>query len=92
MTAARAHLWATVALAALVGAELLVRLAHVSPTVTTLALGALALTNFAGVVAFHMRLRAEPRGTKLLFVLPLLLPLGFAVALVLEALGRGINP
>lgn len=92
MTSVRAHLIAFVALAALVGAELALKYAHVARAGTAVALGALALANFGGVVAFHMNLRREPRALRLLFVLPLVLPALFAVALVADAAGHGVRP
>jgi hypothetical protein len=92
VTAVRGHLLASLALAALVGVELVIKYAHVAGTATCLALGGLALANFGGVVAFHMNLRQAPRPLRLLFVLPLALPALFAVALVAEATGHGVRP
>lgn len=92
MSAARAHVVAFVALAALVAGELAVKRAHLSPRLTALLVGALALANFAGVVAFHMNLRAEPRRLKWLFVVPLAFPALFAVALVADAMSHGLRP
>jgi hypothetical protein len=92
MAPARAHVIAFVALAALVAGELTLKRAHLSPALTALLLGALALANFGGVVAFHMNLRSAPRGLKLLFVVPLVFPAAFAVALVADAMGHGIRP
>jgi hypothetical protein len=92
MPSVRAHVIAFFALAALVAAELALKRAQVSPSVTALLLGGLALANFAGVVAFHMNLRTAPRGLKLLFVVPLVFPALFAVALVADAMAHGVRP
>ena len=56
------------------------------------ALGLAAAAGFAAVVAFPMRLRREPRAVKLVFMLPLALPILFTVALVADALQQGIRP
>lgn len=92
MTPARVHLAVFGMLAALVGAELALSYAHVSRPLTLAALLALAAAGFAGVVAFHMNLRAAPRGLKVLFVAPMFFPVVFAVALLLEAWARGVRP
>ena len=92
MSNVRAHVLAFLALAALVGAELALKYAHVARAATVLALGVLALANFAGVVAFHMNLRHERRPLRLLFVLPLALPALFAVTLVADAIAHGVRP
>lgn len=92
MSPARAHLASFIVLAALVGAELALAHAHLARGPTLVALGALALVGFAGVVGLHMNLRAEPRALKLLFVLPLVYPVLFAVAVVAEAFHRGLRP
>lgn len=93
MSNARLHLAVSVALAALVGLELALAFAPVPRPLARAGLLALAAAGFAGVVAFHMHLRTEPRGLKLLFVLPFVFPVGFAVAIVLEAwLPRGLTP
>lgn len=89
MSSARAHVLVFVGLAALVGAELALAYAHVSRGLTLAVLLALAALGFSCVLAFHMQLRAEPRGIKLLFVLPMFFPVVFAAALVLEAWARG---
>jgi hypothetical protein len=92
MSPARTHLIAFVVLAALVAAELALRALHLPPALTLATLGALAVANSAGVVAFHMNLRREPRATRLVFVAPLILPLLFAVAVVADAAQQGIRP
>jgi hypothetical protein len=55
-------------------------------------LGAAAAAGFAAVVAFAMNLRKEPRAVKVVFVVPLALPILFVVALVADALTRGPRP
>jgi hypothetical protein len=92
MTAARAHVLAFVALAALVGAALALRFVHLPRAITVVGLGALAVACFAGVIAFQMNLRSESRAVKLIFLLPLVLPLFFAVAVVADAIHPGVRP
>lgn len=55
-------------------------------------LGVVAAGGFLAVVFFAMNLRAERRAVKVMFVLPLALPILFIVALVADALHRGIRP
>ena len=63
----------------------------VSPAVAV-GLGVVAAAGFAVVVALPMKLRDEPRAVKVVFVLPLTLPLLFTVALVADAIVRGARP
>jgi len=68
---------------------------YLAPAVSTpvaIALGVAAAAGFAAVVAFPMKLRAEPRAVKVVFVLPLALPILFTVALVADAIVRGARP
>ena len=67
-------------------------LAPVVPTSGAVALLAAAAAGFAAIVFFPMNLRREPRAVKVIFVLPLVLPILFTVALVADAAGRGIRP
>ncbi|MDB4971112.1 MAG: hypothetical protein JWN44_6801 [Myxococcales bacterium] len=92
MSTARAHLVATLALAALVAGELALHAAHVARAPTRVALGLLAVAGFAGVVVFHMKLRAERRWVRILFTSPLGLPILYAVTLVADVWTRGIRP
>lgn len=68
---------------------------YLAPAVSTpiaVALGVAAAAGFAAVVVFAMNLRGEPRAVKVVFVLPLALPILFVVALVADALTRGVRP
>ena len=67
-------------------------LAPAVPTPAAIALGVAAAGGFAAVVFFAMNLRREPRAVKVVFMVPLALPLAFVVALVADALGRGVRP
>lgn len=58
--------------------------------VVALAVGAAA--GFGALVAFAMNLRSEPRAVKVIFVLPFAFPVLFTVALVADALAKGIRP
>lgn len=60
--------------------------------VAVVALAAGAAAGFGAVVAFAMNLRSESRAVKVIFVLPLVLPISFTVALVADALAKGIRP
>ena len=91
-SSARAHVFAAVALAALVAAALGLRAAHLARLPAQLALGALAAAGFGGVVAFHMDLRSEPRWVRILFAVPLAFAVLFAVSLVADAWSRGLRP
>jgi len=62
------------------------------PTAAAIALGFAAAAGFAAIVFFPMNLRGEPRAVKVVFVLPLVLPILFTVALVADAATRGIRP
>jgi hypothetical protein len=62
------------------------------PTAAAVALGLAAAAGFAAIVFFPMNLRGEPRAVKVVFVLPLVLPIVFTVALVADAATRGIRP
>ena len=62
------------------------------PTPAAAALGAVAAAGFAAVVFFAMNVRREPPAVKVVFVLPLVLPVAFVVALVADALGHGVRP
>ena len=85
MSNARHHLVVSLVLAVLVGLELGLAYAPLPRAVARTALLVLAAAGFSAVVAFHMHLGTEPRGLKLLFVLPLAFPIGFGAAIVLEA-------
>lgn len=68
---------------------------YLAPAVSTpiaVALGVAAAAGFAAVVVFAMNLRSESRAVKVVFVLPLALPILFVVALVADALTRGARP
>ncbi len=68
---------------------------YLAPAVSTplaAVLGVAAAAGFAAVVAFPMKLRKESRAVKVVFVLPLALPVLFIVALVADALTRGVRP
>lgn len=67
-------------------------LAPAVPTAVAVVLGVVAAAGFAAVVVFAMNLRKEPRAVKVVFVLPLALPVLFVVALVADALVRGARP
>jgi len=67
-------------------------LAPAVPTAAAVALGLAAAAGFAAIVFFPMNLRGEPRAVKVVFVLPLVLPIVFTVALVADAATRGIRP
>jgi cytochrome c oxidase subunit 3 len=56
------------------------------------AIGVAAAAGFATFVLFAMNLRGERRAVKVGFVLPLALPILYTVALVADALGRGLRP
>jgi cytochrome c oxidase subunit III len=58
--------------------------------VVAVAIGAAA--GFAAAIAFAMNLRSEPRAVKVMFVVPFAFPILFTVALVADALRRGIRP
>jgi hypothetical protein len=93
MSNARLHLVVSIVLAALVGLELALSYAHLPRPLTLAGLLVLAAAGCCGVVAFHMHLGSEPRGLKLLFVLPFVFPIGFGAAIVLEAWAqRGLTP
>jgi heme/copper-type cytochrome/quinol oxidase subunit 3 len=62
------------------------------PTIAGVAIGVAAAAGFAAVVFFAMNLRREPRAVRVVFVLPLALPVSFIVALVADALARGMRP
>jgi heme/copper-type cytochrome/quinol oxidase subunit 3 len=61
-------------------------------TAAAVALGVAAACGFFAIVFFAMNLRRERRAVKLMFVLPLAFPVLFVVALVADALARGIRP
>ena len=68
---------------------------YLAPAVSTpvaVVLGVAAAAGFAAVVVFAMNLRKEPRAVKVVFVVPLALPILFVVALVADALTRGPRP
>jgi heme/copper-type cytochrome/quinol oxidase subunit 3 len=67
-------------------------LAPAVPTPAAIALGVAAAAGFAAVVFFAMNLRREPRAVKVVFMVPLALPIAFIVALVADAIGRGVRP
>jgi len=67
-------------------------LAPAVPTPAAVALGVAAAAGFAAVVFFAMNLRREPRAVKVVFMVPLALPIAFIVALVADAVGRGVRP
>ena len=67
-------------------------LAPAVPTPAAIALGVAAAAGFGAVVFFAMNLRREPRAVKVVFMVPLALPVVFVVALVADALGRGVRP
>jgi len=67
-------------------------LAPAASTALAIVLGVVAAAGFAAVVAFPMKLRSERRAVKVVFVLPLALPILFIVALVADALTRGARP
>jgi hypothetical protein len=92
MTSARAHVLSAIGIAALIGAELMLRAAHLSRALTLAVLCVLAAAGFFGVVAFHMNLREEPRAVRVGFVLPLVFPVLFVAVLVADAMSRGIRP
>lgn len=93
MSTARLHAAVSIALATVVGVELALAYAPVPAGLARTLLLLFAAAGFCVVVAFHMHLRTEPRGLKLLFALPFVFPVGFAIALVLEAwLARGVTP
>ena len=56
------------------------------------ALGVAAAAGFGAIIFFAMNLRGEARAVKVVFVLPLALPIVYTVALVADALGRGVRP
>lgn len=56
------------------------------------ALGVAAACGFFAIVFFAMNLRRERRAVKVMFVLPLAFPVLFVVALVADALQKGIRP
>lgn len=60
--------------------------------VALVGLGLAAALGFAAVIALPMDLRREPLAVKVIFVLPLLLPILFTVALVADALVPGLRP
>jgi hypothetical protein len=62
------------------------------PTPAAIGLGAAAAVGFAAVVVFALNLRREPRAVKVVFMVPLALPIAFIVALVADAVGRGVRP
>jgi heme/copper-type cytochrome/quinol oxidase subunit 3 len=62
------------------------------PAPAAIALGVAAAGGFAAVVFFAMNLRGEPRAVKVVFVVPLVLPILFTVALVADAATAGIRP
>lgn len=68
---------------------------YLAPAVSlpvAVALGFAAAAGFAAVVLYAMNLRKEPRAVRVVFVLPLALPVLFIVALVADALTRGARP
>ena len=67
-------------------------LAPAVPAAAAIALGFGAALGFLAIVFFPMNLRREPRAVKVVFVLPLVLPILFTVALVADAATRGIRP
>lgn len=56
------------------------------------ALALASLVGFALVVALPMNLRREPRAVKVIFVVPLILPALYFVALVADASVKGVRP
>lgn len=67
-------------------------LAPAVPTPAAVALGVAAAAGFAAVVFFAMNLRREPRTVKVVFMVPLALPIAFVVALVADSVGHGLRP
>jgi heme/copper-type cytochrome/quinol oxidase subunit 3 len=67
-------------------------LAPAVPLPAAIALAVAAAAGFAAIVFFPMNLRGEPRAVKVVFVLPLVLPILFTVAVVADAATRGIRP
>jgi cytochrome c oxidase subunit 3 len=68
---------------------------YLAPRVHGLAVVALgfgAAAGFVALIAFAMNLRGEPRAVKVMFVLPFAFPIAFTVALVADALTKGIRP
>lgn len=68
---------------------------YLGPAVGTagaVALGVAAACGFFAIVFFAMNLRREQRAVKLMFVLPLAFPVLFVVALVADALAKGLRP
>lgn len=68
---------------------------YLAPAVSTAAaaaLGVAAAAAFAALVFFAMSLRREPRAVKVVFVLPLALPISFVVSVVADAVDRGLRP
>lgn len=55
-------------------------------------LGLVAAAGFGAVIFFAMNLRREERAVKVVFMLPLALPVAYTVALVADALTAGIRP
>jgi cytochrome c oxidase subunit IV len=82
----------TVGLALLTAAELGLRRLGLPHALTLGLLLALALANAALVVAVGMGLWGAARPLKLAFVLPLVLPAAFAVAIVAEAVVGAHGP
>jgi heme/copper-type cytochrome/quinol oxidase subunit 3 len=62
------------------------------PAAAAVALGVAAAAGFAAIVFFAMNLRGEGRAVRVIFVLPLALPVGYTVALVADAIHKGIRP
>jgi heme/copper-type cytochrome/quinol oxidase subunit 3 len=62
-----------------------------APTVLV-AVAVAAVAGFAAVVAVPMNLRKERRAVRVMFVLPLALPILYLVALVADTLAGGIRP
>jgi cytochrome c oxidase subunit 4 len=75
-------------LAVLTGAELALKFLALSRGWMISGLITLALAKALLVALFFMHLRYETRSLKLLVGLPMLLPVGFAVVLVLESIAR----
>ena len=61
-------------------------------TVAAVALGVAAACGFFAIVFFAMTLRRERRAVRVMFVVPLAFPVLFVVALVADALAKGIRP
>jgi heme/copper-type cytochrome/quinol oxidase subunit 3 len=60
--------------------------------VAVVALACGAAAGFVALIAFAMNLRGEARAVKVMFVLPFAFPILFTVALVADAMIKGIRP